>query len=346
MKKLRTVVVDDSLFMRVAIKRALEADGRFEIVGEARDGVGGVDAVTRLAPDVVTMDFNMPRLDGVGAVREIMAQRPTPIVMLSAHTVDGARETLDALAAGAVDFLTKPSGEVSADFSTLGPALAARLIAAAGVRARPAATSSSSLTSMPALRPSPAASAPPGTVRLLVIAVSTGGPAALSRLIPELPGDLSPAVVVVQHMPAQFTAALAERLAAASQIEVREARAGDRPRSGLVLVAPGDRHLELADHGGVRLDDGPEINGCRPSADVTLRAAARVHGRRAAGLIMTGMGKDGAEGLAAVRAAGGPTLAQDRASSVIWGMPRAAVEAGVVDEVLPLDELADRIGRL
>jgi two-component system chemotaxis response regulator CheB len=344
-KRLRAVIVDDSLFMRVAVRRVLEADGRFEVVGEGRDGVDGVDTVLRLAPDVVTMDFNMPRLDGAGAVREIMAQRPTPIVMLSAHTVEGARETLDALAAGAVDFLTKPSGEVSADFSTLGPDLCARLAAAAGAAARPA-TSASSLTSLPAIRPSPAAAAPPGTVRLLVIAVSTGGPAALSRLVPGLPRDLGPGVIVVQHMPAQFTAALAERLAAGSSIEVREARAGDRPRSGLILVAPGDRHLALADSGAVRLEDGPEINGCRPSADVTLASAARVFGRRAAGLVMTGMGRDGTDGLAAIRAAGGLTLAQDRASSVIWGMPRAAIEAGLVDEVLSLDELPGRIGRL
>ena len=345
MKKLRAVIVDDSLFMRVAVRRALEADGRFEVAGEARDGAEGVEAVIRLAPDVVTMDFNMPRLDGAGAVREIMARQPTPIVMLSAHTALGARETLDALAAGAVDFMTKPSGEVSADFSTLGPALCDRLAAAAAARPKPL-SASSSLTSLPAVRPSPAAAAPPGTVRLLVVAVSTGGPAALSRLVPKLARDRGPGILVVQHMPAQFTAALAERLAASAAVEVREARDGDRARPGLVLVAPGDRHLALADTGAVRLEDGPEINGCRPAADVTLRAAARVFGRRAAGLIMTGMGRDGAEGLAAIRAAGGPTLAQDRASSVIWGMPRAAIEAGVVDEVLPLEELAERIGRL
>jgi two-component system chemotaxis response regulator CheB len=179
-----------------------------------------------------------------------------------------------------------------------------------------------------------------------VIAISTGGPAALSRLVPALPAELGVGVIVVQHMPAQFTAALAERLDALSAVDVREARDGDRVRPGLVLVAPGDRHVDLADNGAVRLDDGPEVHGCRPAADVTLRAAARVHGRRCAGLVMTGMGRDGAEGLAAIKAAGGVTLAQDRGSSVIWGMPRAAVELGVVDEVLGLDELAARLARL
>ena len=347
-RRTRVVVVDDSMFMRAAVKRALEADGRFEVVGQGKDGRDGVDKVLALRPDVVTMDFNMPRLDGVAAVREIMARRPTPIVMLSAHTTEGAKETVDALAAGAVDFLTTPSGEVSADFSVLGPKLCDKVAAASGAAPRPERAPlprplSSSSGSMPRVTPTPTGTFP---VRLCVVAISTGGPAALSRVIPALPAELGVGLIVVQHMPAQFTAALAERLDGVSAVDVREAKNGDRSRPGLVLIAPGDRHVELADNGAIRLDDGPEVNGCRPAADVTLRAAARVHGRRAAGLVMTGMGRDGADGLAAIKGAGGVTLAQDRASSVIWGMPRAAVELGVVDEVLPLDDIAARLARL
>jgi two-component system chemotaxis response regulator CheB len=341
MTRIRVLVVDDSLFMRAAIKKIVEGDPRFEVCGVAKDGAEGVAAVESLKPDVVTMDFNMPKMNGAEAVREIMRRRPTPVVMLSAHTRDGARETFEALAAGAIDFLTKPSGEVSADFQAIGPRLLEKLHASAGVTPREvtpvrprAPTVDPSLTTWPPTGP-----------KVAVIGVSTGGPTALTRVLPALPADIGIAVVVVQHMPAQFTATLAERLNGLSAIEVREAQEGDRPRRGLALIAPGDRHLEFGDQGVLRLTDGPEVNGCRPSVDVTMRSAARTFGRRAIGVIMTGMGKDGADGMAAVRAAGGKTYAQDRATCVIWGMPRAAVEAGVVDEVLPLDDIAGKLER-
>jgi two-component system chemotaxis response regulator CheB len=305
----------------------------------AKDGLEGVEQTEKLKPDVVTMDFNMPRMDGAQAVREIMRRRPTPVIMLSAHTRDGARETFEALAAGAVDFLTKPSGEVSADFQAIAPRLVEKIVATAGVTPR-------EVQPVAPRRPKhdPGLSTwPPTGPKVVVVGVSTGGPTALTRVVPAIGGDAGYAMIVVQHMPAQFTATLAERLDGISVVEVREAQHGDKPRRGLVLVAPGDRHLEFADNGTLVLTDGPEVNGCRPSADVTMRSAARVFGRRAVGVIMTGMGKDGAEGMAAIRAAGGMTLAQDRASCVIWGMPRAAIEAGVVDEVLPLDDIAPRL---
>ena len=181
---------------------------------------------------------------------------------------------------------------------------------------------------------------------MCVIGVSTGGPAALSQLLPQLPGDLGLAILVVQHMPAPFTQTLAERLNDLSAIEVREARDGERPRQALALVAPGDHHLDIADGGILRVVAGPEVHNVRPSVDVTMKAAARVFGRRAVGLLMTGMGRDGAEGMAAIKAAGGATLAQDRASSVIWGMPRHAIESGAADEVVALADLPARIVRL
>jgi two-component system chemotaxis response regulator CheB len=340
---IRVLVVDDSLFMRAAVKRILERDQRFEVVGEAKDGRDAVDKVLALKPDCCTMDFNMPRMDGAAAVREIMRQRPTPVVMLSAHTREGARETFEALAAGAVDFVAKPSGEVSAELLKVETLLVTKL--AAAVQSAP--RSLDSAPRAPAAAPRLTAPMPTATIgpRVVIIGISTGGPAALGRLVPRLPAETSHALVVVQHLPAGFTAALAERLDGLSAVRVREADAGDHPSAGVVLIAPGDRHLSFATDGSVVLEDGPEVNGVRPSADVTLLSAARVFGRRCVAVIMTGMGKDGADGARAVKAAGGATLAQDKASCVVWGMPRAAVETGCIDKEVPLDDLADAIRR-
>jgi two-component system chemotaxis response regulator CheB len=356
-RRIRVLIVDDSLFMRAAIARAL-AGGPFEVVGQAKDGHDALAQIARLAPDVVTMDFNMPGMTGADAVRLIMQQRPTPVVMFSAHTRQGAKETFDALAAGAVDFLTKPDGEVSVDLSRIADELSRKLIAASQARPRPTAAppaprasdsltglrASDSLTGLRAASASsswPAIATSPGALpRLCVIGISTGGPAALSELVPALPPDLRLAVVVVQHMPAHFTGALAERLDAVSRISVHEAQAGDRPAAGTVLIAPGDHHLEFDDRGAIVLTDGPHVNGCRPAADVTMISAARVYGRRALAVVMTGMGKDGAAGALAIKRADGKTLAQDQATSVIYGMPKAAIDAGAIDEVAALADIA------
>ena len=349
LRKIRVLIVDDSLFMRAAIAKAL-AQGPFEVVGQAKDGHDALAQIGRLAPDVVTMDFNMPGMTGADAVRLVMQQRPTPVVMFSAHTKQGAKETFDALAAGAVDFLTKPAGEVSVDLTRISDELTRKLIAAAQSRpraanpppTRPSGSSGSfpAMRSMPAMTSMAAASSPGIMPRLCVIGISTGGPAALSELIPALAPDLRVAVVVVQHMPAGFTGPFAERLDAASRIDVQEARAGDRPMPGSVLIAPGDRHLEFDDRGVVTLTDGPLVNGCRPAADVTMMSAARIYGRRALAVVMTGMGKDGAAGALAIKRADGKTLAQDQATSVIYGMPKAAIDAGAIDEVAALGDIA------
>lgn len=357
---IRVLVVDDSMFMRGTITKTLSSLGTFEVVGQAKSGEEAVKRVLELAPDVVTMDFNMPGWTGVDAVREIMRVRPTPVVMFSAHTRDGAKETLDALAAGAVDFVTKPAGEVSMDLSSVQDDLARKLTAAASARLRasPAARAPSLRStarglavdagppsSSPASARAPA-SGPAGALRLCVIAISTGGPVALSRLLPALPADTRFAIIVVQHMPAHFTGALAERLDAECALEVREARTGDRPRAGLVLIAPGDRHLELDERGAVVLVDGPLVHGCRPAADITMLSAARIYGRRTIGVVMTGMGRDGTAGALAIRRAEGRTLAQDEATSVIFGMPKSAIDAGAIEYVASLDELADRLRAL
>ena len=343
-RKIRVLIVDDSLFMRAAIAKAL-AGGPFEIVGQAKDGNDALAQIGKLHPDVVTMDFNMPGMTGAETVRLIMQQRPTPVVMFSAHTKQGAKETFDALAAGAVDFLTKPAGEVSVDLTKIADELVKKLVTAAQSRPRaanppPPSLPSGSFTAMRSMTSLAAQSSPGLMPRLCVIGISTGGPAALSELVPALAPDLRTAVVIVQHMPAGFTGPFAERLDALSRIDVQEARAGDRPMPGSVMIAPGDRHLEFDDRGVIMLTDGPLVNGCRPAADVTMISAARVYGRRASAIVMTGMGKDGAAGALAIKRADGKTLAQDQATSLIYGMPKAAIDAGAIDEVAALGDIA------
>lgn len=337
-RRIRVLVVDDSLFMRAAIAKTL-AQGPFDVVGQAKNGREAIDLALKLQPDVITMDFNMPGMNGAETVRALMQQRPTPVVMFSAHTRQGAKETFDALAAGAVDFVTKPAGEVSVDLGKISDELMRKLVAAAAARPRVTA-----LPSPPSRPPGPITTArttlPGGLPRLCCIAISTGGPAALTELIPALPLDLRLAIVIVQHMPAGFTGPLAERLNAASRIAVREAQDGDRPLAGAVLIAPGDRHLEFDDRGMVTLTDGPPVNGCRPAADVTMLSAVKVYGRRTLAVVMTGMGKDGAAGALAIKRAEGKTCAQDQQTSVIYGMPKAAIDAGAIDEVLPLGDIA------
>jgi two-component system chemotaxis response regulator CheB len=344
LKRLRVVIVDDSMFMRAAIAKTLSA-GPFDVVGQAKDGKEALERIVALSPDVVTMDFNMPGMNGAETVRALMAQRPTPVVMFSAHTRQGAKETFDALAAGAVDFVTKPAGEVSVDLTKIADELMRKLAAAAQAKPRIAAVPMPSSRSASGGTPAfvRTATMPGGLPRLCVIAVSTGGPSALSEVIPKLPSDLRYAVVVVQHMPAHFTAALAERLDGESQVAVREAVAGERPMPGEVLIAPGDHHLEFDDRGAIVLTDGPHVNGCRPAADVTMISAARVYGRRTVGIVMTGMGKDGAAGALAIKRADGKTMAQDKDSSVIFGMPKAAIDAGAIDDISPLSEIASRL---
>ena len=338
----RVLIVDDSAFMRGAIARLLGGDARFEVVGQAKDGSEAVRLAAELAPDVITMDFNMPGMNGAEATRAILDAKATPIVMLSAHTREGATATIQALAAGAVDFVEKPDGEVSANLSNIREGLTEKLLTAAGanVAAAVSVPTTESVTSsrrIPRSAPRPM----PAGLRLVVVASSTGGPAALVRLLSTLRLGDNAALLLVQHMSAGFTEALAAQLAESAAFAVQEASAGLERAPGLALVAPGGSHLLVERSGRVALSDAPAVHGVKPAADVTLKSAAQAFGARVVGVVLTGMGRDGALGLAAVKAAGGRTIAQDKNSSTVYGMPKAAVEMGVVDEVLALD----RIGR-
>jgi two-component system chemotaxis response regulator CheB len=340
--------------MRQVVTRALEGDGRFEVVGTASSGDEAVEQCRKLRPDVVTMDFNMPGMNGAEATRAILKERAVPVVMLSAHTQQGAKETLQALDAGAVDFVTKPSGEVSATLGDAKAELTEKLLAAAGAnvaalprpsepRIKERADSSPEASSGPMSSRRMALAA--GQHRLVVIASSTGGPQALLRVVPQLKLGARAGLIIVQHMPDGFTGALAEQLSEASPFQVREAQSGDLAGPGTALLAPGGSHLVLDRTGRAQLRSDPPVHGVRPAADPTLISAAQSFGARSIGVVLTGMGRDGAKGLAAVKASGGTTLAQDKATSLVYGMPKAAVELGVVDTVSPLDRIAAVINR-
>ena len=346
MPKVRVLIVDDSAFMRSAISRLLESDGRFEIAGLAKDGGDALKLVAEKRPDVVTMDFNMPGLDGVAATRAIMRQNPVPIVMLSAHTIEGADETLAALAAGAVDFVTKPDGEVSVNLSTVKDELTSKLLANAGVNVRGLAQELPAPEERPSSkRTRERAHAMPLGRKVLAIGASTGGPAALLRLMPRLLVDKNLGVIIVQHLPPGYTKALARQLAEVTSYPVTEAQPDERLEPGHAYVAQGGFHLRLA-AGHFELDQSAPEHGVRPAVDPLFRSVAQQYGTRAIGVLLTGMGRDGALGMAAIKAAGGATLAQDEASSVVYGMPKAAVQMGVVDSVAPLDRIATLVNRL
>jgi two-component system chemotaxis response regulator CheB len=355
MGRIRVAVVDDSSFVRAALARIIGADARFLLVGQAGDGPAAIELAARERPDVMTMDFQMPGMTGDEVVRRIVAAQGTPIVMLSAHTSSAAPATIAALAAGAVDVVMKPSGEVSLDLAKIGAELLEKLAQAALAKPRarhgesePPPSSRSSIGLPPASRPSfgPASIAPAATSdRVIIVGASTGGPAALESLVVGLPTGCALAMVIVQHMSASLTPALAQRLDGLGRLRVREARDGDRPEPGVALVAPGDRHMVFVPGGRLQLRDDPPMHGVRPAVDVTLKSAASTLGARAIGVVLTGMGRDGALGLAAIKAAGGRTIAQDQGSSVVYGMPRAAIELGVVDEVAPLAQIAPAIYR-
>ena len=329
------MVVDDSALMRQMIRRALEAVG-LEVVGTARDGLEAVERAAELRPDVVTMDVEMPRLDGLGALERLMAQQPVPVVMCSSLTEAGAAATLRALELGAVDFVQKPAPGVG--FDEIAGELGRKVLAA--VSARPRARVAGARMPPAALPRADGPRSPrSGRGRLVVVASSTGGPNALFQVFGALPGQLGAGIVVVQHMPAGFTRSLAARLDERSPLRVKEAETGEQPEPGLVLVAPGDRHLELDEAGKVRITDGPREHGVRPAADVTLRSAARAFGGALDLVVLTGMGSDGTAGARYVKAVGGRVVVEDESTAVVWGMPRAVAEAGLADAVVPLGEI-------
>lgn len=339
-RPIRVLVVEDSRLMRGVIGDILASDPDIEVVGAAGDGVEAMEAVARLAPDVVTMDVAMPRADGLEAVGRIMSERPTPIVMISAHTRHGSAAAIRALELGAVEVVAKPSTGLDLRLTALREEILRKVHVAS--RIQPVRTANRVIRA----GTWDAGAGAPGTrawTPCVVIAASIGGPAALLALVPALPAALPASIVIVQHMPAAYTSAFARELATRAAMTVREAADGDRLRGGSVLVCPGGRQLTVDARGRVvlRAPDAPTVD-C-PSADLAMTAVARHAGPASIGVVLTGMGRDGAAGARAIRDAGGLVLAQDEASSVVFGMPRAAIEGGGVDAVVPLADLVSTL---
>ncbi|HSQ32659.1 MAG TPA: chemotaxis response regulator protein-glutamate methylesterase [Gemmatimonadaceae bacterium] len=349
--RLRVLVVDDSAFMRQLASQVIDDSGEFVVAGTARNGYDALKQIRALDPDIVTLDVDMPELDGLGALACIMNETPRPVVMLSAGTTaSGMSATVKALELGAVDFVLKPSGSISLDLARIRGRLLEALRAAA--RANPAGLRTLAHRTLPRHTPiSVDLSAPnsaPAT-NLVVIAASTGGPRALTAVLPRLPRSLDAAVLVVQHMPAGFTRSFAQRLDTVSPMRAEEAQDGDTIVNGRIYVAPGGRHMTVRDGeqgSAIALDDTPPLWGVRPAADHLFRSAAQQFGPSVVAVVLTGMGRDGADGTRAIRSAGGRAVVQDRETSTIFGMPHAALQHAGADRVLPLGDIGNAIVEL
>jgi two-component system chemotaxis response regulator CheB len=338
MQPIKVLVVDDSALMRKLIPQIIEKDPAISVVGTAMDGEFALKKISELKPDVVTLDLDMPRMDGMETLRQIMRTSRLPVVVVSSLSTEGASATFKALGLGATDFITKPKDALLAQMDEIGFDLIYKIKAAAMRRSAPSAQSIDFNVKVikPQIRRSP-------TSLLVAIGISTGGPNSLQEVLSQLPADFPCSIVIVQHMPEGFTELFSHRLDECCAIDVKEAAEGDELLAGRALICPGNRHI-MVHHGPaggyVSLNENARVNGHRPSADVLFHAAAKEFGSEAIGLIMTGMGEDGAEGLGAMRQSGAMTIAQDENSCVVFGMPRAAIERGYAQRVVPLDAIA------
>jgi len=338
-KPVRVLVVDDSALMRKLIPQMIEREGSIQVVGTAMDGTFALEKIPELKPDVVTLDLDMPRMDGMETLRKIMRKHPLPTIVVSAHSTEGASATFKALSLGALDFITKPH-----DPTTHMEEIAGELIS----KIKAAARSQMVRLPEPQAKKKPKPPARPGIppTKIIAIGVSTGGPQALQYVLSQLPPDFPGTILIVQHMPEGFTDMFAKRLDETCAIEVKEAKSGDLLTPGRVLVCPGNKHMKvkhmpLSDV--VILTEGEKVNGHRPSVDVLMNSVAFEFGERAIGVLMTGMGEDGAAGMGVIKNSGGLTIAQAEEGCVVYGMPRAAVERGNATRIVALEALANTL---
>jgi two-component system chemotaxis response regulator CheB len=338
--RIRVLVVDDSALMRKLIPAVLARDPSIEVVGTAMDGAFALKKIEELHPDVVTLDLEMPRMDGMETLRLIMRRAPMPVILFSTHSKEGGYATLKALALGAIDFVQKPIDAAAGHLESVADQLIEKIKVAkrAAGRKLPAAVVSDD---PPKSKKKAHAALPPN--RIIAIGISTGGPNALQYVLSQIPGDFPATILIVQHMPEGFTEMFAKRLDECCALDVQEARSGDLLVASRVLICPGNRHIMVRrmPRGDMAvLSDGSPVNGHRPSADVLFHSVAQQFGPTAVGLLMTGMGEDGAEGLGALKAAGGVTVAQSEDTCVVSGMPRAAISKGYADKIIPLEGIA------
>jgi two-component system chemotaxis response regulator CheB len=353
-KKFRVLIVDDSAFMRKVLESIFNSDDQLTVVGHAKDGREAVALAESLKPDVITMDINMPHVDGLQATAQIMTTNPRPIVIVSSESREGAASTLKALELGAIEFVAKPSSGVDLDMQSVKDDLLRKVRMAAKVRVvRTASRLATTVQkSNGATQPAPASvtsrSAPRAGLDqrfpVVVLAASTGGPATVMRLAPGFTRDFPAALILVQHMPASFTTQYAAQLAEFTGIRVKEAEPNESLQPGTLYICPGGQHLRVTPSGRIELDaTSGRINGYLPSIDATMESVAAFAGAMSIGAILTGMGNDGANGAKAIKAAGGLVLAQDEATCVIFGMPAEAIKAGAVDQVLGIDDIYSAI---
>ena len=355
-RRIRVLVVDDSALVRKLLTDLLSSDPEIEVVGTAQDPLVARERIKQLNPDVLTLDVEMPRMDGVTFLRNLMRLRPMPVVMVSTLTEKGAEITLDALRYGAVDFITKPKVDITHSLQDYREELLSKVKMAATARVRQLTGAHSggaervpgASVAVDKVLPQTPKPHFRTTDRLIAIGASTGGTEAIREVLERLPGLSTPGIVITQHIPASFSGPFAQRMNRCSELEVSEARDGEQILPGHAYIAPGDRHLMVVRDGAryrCRLSDDTPVNRHRPSVDVLFRSVAQNVGPNALGVILTGMGKDGALGLKDMRETGAHTIAQDEASSVVWGMPGAAVACGGAAEVLSLDDIAAAILR-
>jgi two-component system, chemotaxis family, protein-glutamate methylesterase/glutaminase len=355
-KKFRVLVVDDSAFMCKVLESIFNADSQLQVVGRARDGREAISLSESLKPDVITMDLNMPHMDGLQATANIMSNNPRPIVVVSSESKEGASSTLKALELGAIDFVTKPSGGIDLDMQSIKEDLVRKVRVAAKVRVVRTASRLATAVQAPQKSTPASASATSKPPRLaptetsdlrfpvVVLAASTGGPATVMRLAPGFTRDFPAAVILVQHMPAAFTTQYALQLTEFTNIRVKEAEPNESIQPGTLYICPGGQHLRVSSTGRFELDStSGRIEGYLPNIDVTMESVASFAGPMSIGVVLTGMGSDGARGARAIKNAGGFVLAQDEATSVIFGMPAEAIKAGVVDHVLGIDDIYSAI---
>jgi two-component system chemotaxis response regulator CheB len=338
----KVMIVDDSAFMRFAIAQHLNEHPEIQVVGSAYNGKEALRLIPELQPEVITLDVEMPQMDGLTTLRQIMKEFPRPVIMFSSLTKEGAAETIEALMHGAVDFIAKPDNRL--DIHTVMQEMVSKIMCAARAKIKPAISSRSiSITTLHPHHSHKQLQVYQKTAPVILIGSTTGGPGALNELLPALPPTLPSPVLVVQHMPAGFTRSLADRLNSISQLRIKEAEAGDPLMVGQVLVAPGGFHMVLGEDGCIVLNQKTAVHGVRPAIDVTLTSLVQRFGKNIIAVILTGMGSDGTHGASLLYREGGYVIAEDESTCVVWGMPRSVVEAGAASTILPRPQIAGAI---
>jgi two-component system, chemotaxis family, protein-glutamate methylesterase/glutaminase len=346
-KIVRVLIVDDSAFMRKILTDIVSSAPDLEVIGTAYDGLDMLKKVETLKPDVITLDIEMPRMDGLTALKKLMSTDPRPVLMISSLTQEGADATIKSLELGAVDFIGKPGGAITAELVDKQDAVIAKIRAAAGVPIRSLVAKPRKIIMSHAVKQAEFKKPIAATSNwIVVIAVSTGGPKSLTEVIPLLPANFPTGILLVQHMPRGFTKPLADRLNTLSKVEVLEAENNFEIKPGRVLIAPGGMHLEVVPGKRVKLNDSPPIGNLKPRADITMDSVARHYGSKAIAVVMTGMGEDGLKGVRAMKARGAKVIAEHERTCIVYGMPRAVVDAKLTDNVVPLQYIAAEISKM